>query len=197
MNFVAVPPGTAHPAALALRGADHVLEVPSADDFQNTLGATLRSNVVGGQAQFSYASAGGAMCGFFFTNDAAVLSTSLHAAVADPAKLRALWLHQVADGLAAGNAMSLDTYSAAGEACLGKHALNALPAAYLLTAADLYHTEVPAGALGGAGTMWARSAGAAQEVGVGLSTSRISVLSVSPNIIPRALTAIASRRQQQ
>jgi hypothetical protein len=36
--------------------------------------------------------------------------------------------------------------------------MNNIPPAFLLTAADLYLTEVPAGALGGGGTQWLRSA---------------------------------------
>ena len=49
MDFVAVPPGTAAPAALTLRGPDPDLELAPGDDFITAVGAALgaRNNAGG------------------------------------------------------------------------------------------------------------------------------------------------------
>ena len=47
MDFAAVPPGTAAPAALTLRGPDHDLELAPADDFVTAVGTPLFQRDVG------------------------------------------------------------------------------------------------------------------------------------------------------
>jgi len=77
--------------------------------------------------------------------------------VPSPAKLRALWVQQLADGLTNGIAMTRLEYLDATETITSAVDVTNIPAAYLLTAADLFDTEAPAGALGGAATSWLRS----------------------------------------
>ena len=106
MDFVAVPPGTAAPAALAHRGPDQDLEVAAGDNFVAALGAAFNARNAGGgcNAGGGARRQGNGLLYFYlwravwsFLYDRRRLArfrapTSRSA----PAKLRALW--QLADG---------------------------------------------------------------------------------------------------
>ena len=111
MDFVAVPAGTMPAAALTLRGPDHEVDLAAADDFVTVLGTALAARVaVGGRKRMDYSSVSGMLSGHLFTRDPAVLQAPLHGSVAAPAKLRALWLQLIADGLPANVAMTRSAF---------------------------------------------------------------------------------------
>ena len=89
MDFVAVPPGTAAPAALVLRGPDPDLELAPGDDFITAIGAALGARITGGGARRStlYSSVSGILSGFFHTDNPALLASFLH--LQGPSPLRA------------------------------------------------------------------------------------------------------------
>ena len=79
MNFTAVPAGTAAPAALVLRGADHDLEFPSASPLNMILGDALHATnaAVANTKAIPYSDLAGLITSFLFTSDAVVLATVL------------------------------------------------------------------------------------------------------------------------
>ena len=159
MDWEPVPVGTLPPAALTARGADHDLDFAAGDSIEVALGSSLWvRNVVGGRRRISYSSFAGRLSSHFYSNDAAVLTHLVRGAVPGPAKLRALWLHIIGvGGVVATSALSIDEFDEAAEASHDALDYNALPAAVLLTAADLFAVEPAAGALGGLPTLWLRS----------------------------------------
>ena len=58
----------------------------------------------------SYSTVSGVISGHFFTRDPLVLNAALHGRGIVPAKLRALWLHQVANGSSNAHALALNEY---------------------------------------------------------------------------------------
>jgi hypothetical protein len=159
MDFVAVPAGTARVAALALRGADPSLSFATADSFNTTLGDTLCA-VAGaaGRMEAAYSNVAAELVGALFTNDATVLDSATILSVIDPAKLRAVWLRLVADGLDDAASLSGSRFRYERDNVLAGLDHAALAVGYLVTAADLFLTQASAGALGGAATLWVRSA---------------------------------------
>ena len=159
MDFVAVPAGTARVAALALRGADPSLSFATADSFNTTLGDTLCA-VAGapGRMEAAYSNVAAELVGALFTNDAAVLDSATILSVINPAKLRAVWLRLVADGLDDAASLSGSRFRYERDNVLAGLDYTALAVGYLVTAADLFLTQASAGALGGAATLWVRSA---------------------------------------
>jgi len=154
-----VPHGTPAALALTLRGADHDLDFAAGDSVESAFSVPLSiRNAVGGRRRLAFSSFGGALSGYFLTNGPAVIAQFVHGAVPTPAKLRALWLYFIGNGVPANTALSLDDFEFAADAVFATIDMNNIPPAFLLTAADLYLTEVPAGALGGGGTQWLRSA---------------------------------------
>ena len=136
------------------------MDLASADDFITTLGEALHArSVAGARSRICYSSISGILSGHFFTRDAAVLALALHGHVPSPAKLRGLWLHQLANGLSSASPMTLQQYAAQSEELTtGLDPAN-LPAAYMLDAADMFALEPPSAAgLGGAASSWLRSA---------------------------------------
>ena len=96
MDFSAVPAGTAAPAALALRGADHDVEFAVASRFNAILGDALNATNALGVANtkaVAYSDLAGAITCFLFTSDAAVLSSVLWQNVISPAKLQAAFTY--------------------------------------------------------------------------------------------------------
>ena len=83
MQFEAVPAGTAAGAALTLRGGDHSIEVPVVHSLHVSLGVALQSidAAVAGRKVMPYSGVAGAVGGYFFTDDPAVLSLPIHANV--------------------------------------------------------------------------------------------------------------------
>ena len=159
MDFVAQAAGTPADQALQARGPDHDLDTATTDSIITVLGDAFQHRIaVGGRSRFCYSSLSGALSGHFFTRDPVVLARALHGAVPSPAKLLALWQHQVANGLDDASPLSIRQYLVESETITTAEDLSNLPAVYLLSAADLFDTEVPAGALGGQGTLWLRSA---------------------------------------
>ena len=153
MDFVAVPAGTARVAALALRGADPSLSFATADSFNTTLGDTLCA-VPGapGRMEAAYSNVAAELVGALFTNDAAVLDSATILSVINPAKLRAVWLRLVADGLDDAASLSGSRFRYERDNVLAGLDYTALAVGYLVTAADLFLTQASAGALGGAAT---------------------------------------------
>ena len=158
MDFVAVPAGTLPVAALALRGADPSVSFATADSFNTTLGATL-CVIPGaaGQVEAAYSNVAGELVGALFTSDPAVLDTATILAVIDPAKMRVAWLRLLADGLDDAVSLTSKRFRYERDSILSGLDYAALAAGYLVTAADMFPTEVPAGPVGGAGTLWIRS----------------------------------------
>ena len=78
MDFEAVPAGTQAPAALVQRGPDHALEFLQSHAFQLVLGDATKSSatLVANTRSSSYSSVSGALSGFAFTRDPAVLTTT-------------------------------------------------------------------------------------------------------------------------
>ena len=77
MDFTAVPAGTAAPAALVLRGADHDVEFAVASRFNSILGDAVNAANAAGVANAKaapYSDVAGLITSFLFTADAAVLS---------------------------------------------------------------------------------------------------------------------------
>ena len=68
MDFVAVPPGTAAPVALTLRGSDPDLDLAPGDDFITALGNALSARNVGGGGRRAvvYSAVSGVLSGYFF-----------------------------------------------------------------------------------------------------------------------------------
>ena len=151
MDFEAVPAGTLPAAALVLRGPDPNLSVPAGNSLDTCVGASLHAvNAAGGLRHFKYSGIGGLLAGAFFTRDPAVLQALLHGSVIAPAKLWALWLYFTANGINAATASTPSYILTAIEAIVATWAApGAVPAAATLTAADLFTTEAPTGALGG------------------------------------------------
>jgi hypothetical protein len=158
MDFVAVPAGTVPVAALALRGADPSLSFATGDSFNTTLGATL-CVIAGaaGQMEAAYSNVAGELVGALFTSDPAVLDTATILAVISPLKMRVAWLQLLADGLDDAASLTSKRFRYERDSILSGLDYAALAAGYLVTAADMFATEVPAGAMGGAGTLWIRS----------------------------------------
>ncbi|KOO35081.1 hypothetical protein Ctob_016543, partial [Chrysochromulina tobinii] len=152
------PAGTLPVAALALRGADPSVSFAAADSFNTTLGATL-CVIPGaaGQVEAAYSNVAGELVGALFTSDPAVLDTATILAVIDPAKMRVAWLRLLADGLDDAVSLTSKRFRYERDSILSGLDYAALAAGYLVTAADMFPTEVPAGAVGGAGTLWIRS----------------------------------------
>jgi hypothetical protein len=158
MDFVAVPAGTPPVAALALRGADPSVSFATADSFNTTLGATL-CVIPGaaGQVEAAYSNVAGELVGALFTSDPAVLDIVTILGVIDPAKMRVAWLRLLADGLDDAASLTSKRFRYERDSILSGLDYAALAAGYLVTAADMFPTEVPAGAMGGAATLWIRS----------------------------------------
>ena len=161
MDFVAVPAGTAPVAALALRGADPPLSFATADSFNTTLGVALCAvpGAAPGRMEAAYSNVAAELVGALFTNDAAVLDSATILSVIDPTKLRAVWLRLVFDGLDDAASLSGSRFRYERDNVLAGLDYSALgmPVGYLVTAADLFLTEVSAGAVGGGATLWVRS----------------------------------------
>ena len=131
--------------ALQARGSDHELDLASSDDFITVLGDALHArNAAGARSRVCYSTVSGIMSGHLFTRDAFLLALALHGHVPSPAKLRALWLHQLSNGLSNVATLSLEEYSAQAESITGGLDPANLPPAYLLTAADMFALEAPA-----------------------------------------------------
>ena len=142
MDFVPVPAGTVPAAALALRGADHDLDFAAGDSIEVALGDLLRVRLaVGGRRRLGYSSFSGVLSGYFFSNDRTVINMLLTGQVPAAAKLRALWLYFTANGVVATSALTHEDFAAAADAILEGLNLAALPAAFLLTAADMHAVE--------------------------------------------------------
>jgi len=158
MDFVAVPAGTAPVAALALRGADPSLSFATGDSFNTTLGATL-CVIAGaaGQMEAAYSNVAGELVGALFTSDPAVLDTATILAVISPLKMRVAWLQLLADGLDDAASLTSKRFRYERDSVLAGLDYAALAGGYLVSAADMFPTEVSAGAVGGAGTLWIRS----------------------------------------
>ena len=80
MDFASIPAGTTDAQALALRGADHDITVATSGTFNTTLGDALkaRPGLVAAERVLSYSSVAGAMCGYFYTRDTALLHSHVH-----------------------------------------------------------------------------------------------------------------------
>ena len=160
MDFEAVPAGTLPPAALTLRGPDHTIEFLQTHAFQLVLGDATRSSatLIANTRSSTYSSVSGALSGFAHTRDPAVLTSLLHGSVITPAKLLAIFNYLTQNGISTNQALTHPEFLAAGETVVGTINPAAFPAALLVTNADLHTTEAPAGPIGGAATLWARSA---------------------------------------
>jgi hypothetical protein len=117
MDWEPVPPGTPAALALTLRGADHDLDFAAGDSVESAFSVSLSiRNAVGGRRRLAFSSFGGALSGYFLTNDPAVIAQFVHGAVPTPAKLRALWLYFIGNGVPANTALSLDDFEFAADA---------------------------------------------------------------------------------
>ena len=145
MNFVAIPPGAGIAAALTLRGADPMLVVANADTFVTSLGDALHSVAAGaaGHREMAFANVAGELVGGLFTRDAVLLGMPVHLFVVGPACMRAGWLQLLANGLDDSAAMTCRQFRDARQAVLDSLDLGAIPAGYLVAAADLFATGPP------------------------------------------------------
>ena len=160
MDFEAVPAGTGPFAALLLRGPDHSIEYLQSDAFNTVLGdATISVAAVAANTRSSpYSSVSGVLAGFTYTRDPLVLTDLLHGSVLSPTKLRAVFHFLTQNGIATTQELSQSEFLAAGETVINTINMAAFPAALLVVHADLFATEAPAGAVGGAASIWLRSA---------------------------------------
>ena len=137
MDFVPVPAGTAAAAALTLRGADADLDFAAGDSVETAFADLLRiRHVVGGRRRLSYSSFSGVLSGYLYTNDAVVLNSLVTTHVPGVAKLRALWLYFIANGVDATASLTHEEFTTSADAVVERLDLTNLPAAFLLTAAD-------------------------------------------------------------
>jgi len=78
MDWEPVPPGAPAALALTIRGADHDLDFAAGDSVETAFSVSLSvRNAVGGRRRISFSSFGGALSGYFLTNDPAVIARSL------------------------------------------------------------------------------------------------------------------------
>jgi hypothetical protein len=68
-----------------------------------------------GYIQLRNSSFGGALAGYFLTTDPAVIAQFVHGAVPVPAKLRALWLYFIGNGVPANIALTLSEFESAAD----------------------------------------------------------------------------------
>ena len=106
MDFVAVPAGTTPDQALKIRGSDHDLELATADPFITVLGTTQHDQLL--VNQWCPTRRYRASYGPLLYRDPLVLNAALHGRGIVPTKLRALWLHQVANGSSNAHALALN-----------------------------------------------------------------------------------------
>ena len=154
-----MPPGTAADDALTLRGSDHDIEVGPGHDYPAILGdAHGIRNLPAGRKASWYSSAAGSLVRYLVTNDPAVLSTAIHSKVIGPARLHAALTFLVAHGVPNNAQLSDADFDALAEDVFGRVDWSAPPSELIVVHGDLHDTEDPAGAIGGAGTLWRRSA---------------------------------------
>ena len=104
-----------------------------------------------------FSSVSGILSGFLFTSDAALLASVLHLRGPPPAKLRGVWTWLLANGMPS-HAQDVTEFLSNGEAVISTVDPNAIPAALLLSFAELFDFEASAGVVGGAATLWLRTA---------------------------------------
>ena len=93
MDFVPVAAGVAPAVALTNRGADHDLDLASADEFISTLGEALHARAIAGaRSRVCYSAVSGVMSGHFFTRDPAVLALALKVFFTRLMALYKLWM---------------------------------------------------------------------------------------------------------
>jgi hypothetical protein len=149
MDFEAGPAGVQGAALLAHRGADHEVEVPAGHSFNVSLGNTLDATPLGGgNVAIPYSGVGGVMPRILFTSDAAVLNALLTGEVPHPNKYEAAWAYATANALDASSAWGdCDDSHARLDAWVAGIDVNAIPAALMVTGADMHpvDTSVAAG----------------------------------------------------
>ena len=161
MDLVAVPAGTPAAQAFLLRGPDPLIRVPPGAQIFTCLGVALRAvSVPGGQAHtVPFSSVAGALAGYLLCDLPALLSRLLHEIAPAPAKLQQVFDYFVAQGLDTTRAYTLREFHMACETIYSTTVdFSNPPAAFLLAAADFLDTQPPGAGLGGAATLWLRSA---------------------------------------
>lgn len=107
----------------------------------------------------AFANVAGELVGGLFTRDTVLLGMPVHLFAVGPACMRGGWLQLLANGLDDSAAMTCRQFRDARQTVLDSLDLGAIPAGYLVAAADLFATGPPLAlaALGGAGTTWLRT----------------------------------------